>query len=734
MRSIFFLSLLALFACQANDHHPTTAKIGMAARLASIRDTARNTEFYPYFIGHSLEKLEQKVANLPFGLASDDRLNYASLLLLKGETLQCINQLEGYLKATGGIQQITGANLKFYKLLAYAHLRHGEQTNCILNHSSESCILPLQGGGIHTDLSGATAAVHYYSQLLAYNHHDYQSRWFLNIAYMAIGSYPAEVPQQLLIPESAFHSETDFPRFPNIAMSLGVDVNNHAGGSCMEDFNNDGFLDIFTTAYSLEDQSKLYLNDGAGHFLDFTEASGIKGLTGGLNCTHADINNDGWIDIFITRGAWLREHGKIPNSLLLNQGDGTFVDGTQAAGLLSFHPSNTSAFADFDLDGYLDLFVGNESGPKLHGCELFHNNGNGTFTNVAPDLQLEINQFVKGVAWGDINNDRLPDLYVSVFGGKNLLFVNRGGTSIADWSFEEISQKAGVQEPIHSFPCWFWDANNDGFQDLMVFGYINLPPDDVPSEILKNYLGEDFLGELPRLYLNNGDETFVDVAERMNLNTLLYSMGANFGDLDNDGYPDFYTGNGEFNMLATVPDRMFRNAEGQYFQDVTTAGGFGQIQKGHGISFGDIDNDGDQDIYHQVGGAAEGDVFHNMLFQNPGFANHWITLQLEGTTANRSAIGATIKVVVQSKSGASRSIYHQVGTGGSFGANSLQAEIGLGQANQIDSLCIYWPDQEKTVQYFEQTTMDQFYRLTQGDSLELVKKNPIIFNLSAHHH
>src|SRR5262249_8750510 len=145
-----------------------------------------------------------------------------------------------------------------------------------------------------------------------------------------------------------------------------------------------------------------------------------------------------------------------------------------------------------------------------------------------------------------------------------------------------------------------------------------------------------FTAEVPRLYRNEGGR-FTDVTQAVRLNKVLYAMGGNFGDLDNDGWPDIYLGTGGPDYRALMPKRMFRNAEGRTFQDVTTSGGVGHLQKGGAIAFGDVNNDGAQDIYAVMGGEFPGDTAHRALFINPGFANHWLTLRLEGVQSNRSA-------------------------------------------------------------------------------------------------
>jgi hypothetical protein len=318
--------------------------------------------------------------------------------------------------------------------------------------------------------------------------------------------------------------------------------------------------------------------------------------------------------------------------------------------------------------------------------------------------------FVKGVCSSDFNRDGRPDLFLSVLGGPNVLFRNDGPAETNSagkpiWKFTDVAKQAGVTEPIYSFPCWFFDYDNDGWDDLFVCGYhIN----DV-GDICADYLGLPTEAERARLFHNNHDGTFKDVTHETGLYRVLHGMGANFGDLDNDGYLDFYLGTGDPDLSTIVPNRMFRNDSGKRFQDVTTAGGFGNLQKGHGVSFGDIDNDGDQDIYQNMGGAVSGDIYHNVLYLNPGNSNHWITLKLEGVQSNRAAIGARIRVVFKTADG-EHSSFKTVGTGGSFGASPLRQEIGLGTAQSIERVEILWPRTGHT-QTLTGLMMDRFYKV-----------------------
>jgi hypothetical protein len=203
------------------------------------------------------------------------------------------------------------------------------------------------------------------------------------------------------------------------------------------------------------------------------------------------------------------------------------------------------------------------------------------------------------------------------------------------------------------------------------------------------------------------------------VNKLLLTMGCNFGDLDNDGWLDFYVGTGAPDLAVLVPNRMFRNDRGMRFHDVTTSGGFGQLQKGHGIAFGDINNDGNQDIYSVVGGAVEGDVFHHQLFANPGHGNNWIKLKLEGVRTNRAAIGARIKVIVRTDEG-EREIHRTVGSGGSFGASPMRQEIGLGSARTIVRVEIFWPVSGEN-QVIRTLEINNFYHVREGENPVLTR-------------
>ena len=326
-------------------------------------------------------------------------------------------------------------------------------------------------------------------------------------------------------------------------------------------------------------------------------------------------------------------------------------------------------------------------------------------TDVAKEAGVLNMSYTKGVSWGDYNDDGFPDLYISNFGFANRLFRNNG-----DGTFADVAQQIGVTGPKKSFPAWYWDFNNDGVLDVYVSSYEwdlgNL------KAVVTSRLGLPTDYEQAHLYQGDGKGGFEEVAKAQNLTQLTLPMGVNFGDLDNDGYLDFYLGTGYPDYEALMPNVMYRNRGGTGFSDVTSAGGFGQLQKGHGIAFADLDNDGDQDVFQQMGGFFPGDKFYNALFENPGFGNHWISIKLIGVRSNRSAIGARIHIRV-AENGKQRSIYKHVNSGGSFGSNPLRQTIGLGKAQKIDILEVYWPTTKQT-QTFRDLTVDQFIQITEG--------------------
>ena len=553
------------------------------------------------------------------------------MVQLSGEELRLGNEADAIRLLDDALELIPrtaenrpGIDFNNYSL-GVAYLRLAETQNCALHPNAEACILPLRGRGIHSLQTPARQAIAAFTEVLRSTEtaapeglsgeasarnwslggpppvrndagQQYLSaRWLLNIAYMTVGGYPDEVPVPYRLPTETFRSAETMPRFANIAPALGLDTFDMSGGAVADDFDN---------------------------------------------------------------------------------------------------------------DGYLDLYVGNETSRALVApSQLFRNNGDGTFTDVAEAAAVMNYRYAKAAVWGDYDGDGLQDLYVSNYGGSNRLYRNTGRGFFID-----EAQRLGVAGPTGSFPAWFWDVDNDGLLDLYVSAYTA-----GIEHLAASALGRPAATEASRLYRGTGRGRFEEVSGRYGLTEPTAAMGSNFGDLDNDGYPDFYLGTGYPPYHSVMPNVMYRNRDGRGFSNVTYAGAFGHLQKGHGVVFADLDNDGDQDVFQQMGGAFPGDRFGNTLYENPGFGNHWITIDLEGVHSNRSAIGSRIRaVVVDERGGGRRSIYRHVNSGGSFGGNPLRQTLGLGGTSRIERLDIFWPATGST-QTFTDLPVDRAIHVVEGE-------------------
>ncbi len=689
----------------------------MIAKLAKILDETPNGN---RFLGTKRpDELKAALAALPpnappphrcameFELAMEEmRLGHPE------EAIRLNEHALGIVNGLGGIPKevLDGATYE----LGVDYLRLGEVQNCCRRHTGESCILPIRGQGLHAVPEGSEKAIELFTKVLrnepAESDLGLKSRWLLNIAAMTLGRYPDGLPESDRIDPKAFASDEDFPFFKNVANEVGLTEMSPAGGMIAEDFDGDGVLDLMVSTMQTNGQLRFYQLGDDGRYVDKTEGSGLEGEFGGLNLVDADYDNDGLVDVLVLRGAWWGPEGRHPKSLLKNLGHGKFKDVTIEAGLDgATYPSQAAAFADIDNDGDLDLYIGNESQPELHcPSQLFLNDGHGHFTEVAAKAGVLDELYAKGVSFGDYDGDGFPDLYVSnLTVGPRLFHNERNGT------FAEVTKNAGIDGPNFGFATGFFDFDNDGALDIWSGPYGGPSNPTNVANVCASYLGLKSQGPLPRLYKGDGHGRFVNVAPEMGLTKHLLPMGVNFGDLDYDGYPDFYLATGYPSYEGLMPNVMYHNQRGKKFADVTAAGGFGHLQKGHGVAFADLDGDGDQDVIVKMGGGFPGDGYGIALFENPGgFGNHCLTVQVVGTRSNRSGIGTRIRADI-TENGEKRSVYRSVNTGGSFGCNPLRQEIGIGKATTVDVLEVFWPTSGQT-QTFQNVAADQRIEITEG--------------------
>ncbi len=592
------------------------------------------------------------------------------------------------------MSDVPSGMLQMDEALGIAYLHKSEMENDIYSHPGDRCLLPMGPGNAYTKTDDSKKALQYFLQYLDLKPEELEVRWLLNLAYMTLGEYPAKVPKEYLIPPSVFASKENVGRFVDVAPQAGLNVFSMAGGVLVDDFVNNGRFDVVISSFGSCEPMRYFHNNGDGTFTDQTAKAGLEDQLGGLNILQADFNNDGCMDILVLRGGWEVPQRK---SLLRNNCDGTFTDVTAAAGLaVPATSTQTAVWVDINNDGLIDLFVGNENGP----AQLFLNKGDGTFEDIAHSAGVDRTAFTKAVAAADYDNDGWVDLYVSNFNGDNFLYHNNH-----DNTFTEVAGPAGTPGAGRGFSAWFFDYNNDGWPDLFVTSYFVSV-----EETARTYLGLPHNAPTLKLYKNLGNGTFRDVTKEVGLDKVFMPMGANFGDIDNDGFLDIYLGNGNPSYGSLVPHVLLRNHDGKYFVDVTASSGTGELHKGHGIAFADMDNRGSEDIIEKVGGATPGDSHVLRLFENPGNGNDWLSVKLVGVKTNRAAIGARIKVTVENKGQGTRSIYRTVNSGGSFGASPLQQHIGLGKSARIIDLEIWWPT-SNTRQHFANVNSDQFIEI-----------------------
>ncbi len=485
-------------------------------------------------------------------------------------------------------------------------------------------------------------------------------------------------------------------------------------GLAFYDYDNDGWLDLFFVngwrlegfAKGKEPHCRLFKNNRDGTFTDVTKGSGLDVRTGwGQACCVGDYDNDGYDDLFVTY------YGQ--NVLYHNNGDGTFTDVTERTGLLQPGPKtrwNTGCtWVDYDKDGHLDLFVANyvdfdlktaplpEEGPCTYkgivvACGppglaggknlLYHNNGNGTVSDVSQKAGMwnAVGTYGLSVAASDLDNDGWPDIYVANDSAPATLYLNQHDGTFKDVAIENGAALSAEAKPQAGMGVSIGDYNRDGNLDIVK---------------------TNFAGDTDSLYTNLGDGVFEDrtYPSGLGVNTRLLGWGVGFFDMDNDGWLDILMSNGHVypevdksnaDLKYAEHKYLYRNLQNGRFEDVTAQGGPGIMENApaRGCAFGDYDNDGDLDIAVNCVNAIP-----QLLRCDSTLNRNWIKIKLVGTKSNRTGIGSRVLVTAKTIPTAEKPLVQmdELRSGGSyFSQNDMRMHFGLEQATKVDMVEIRW--------------------------------------------
>jgi len=580
------------------------------------------------------------------------------------------------------------------------------QIKCGLHEQAAKNLLQAAGNASVRGLALHETAVAFYragkleqaaqagSQALDVSPDNERVRHWLWLTAQRMGGYPEFVPQEHRMEVKAGY-ERPTVEFEDIAAKIGVDKTSAGRGLAVFDYNNDGLLDIVIAAAHAG--CNLYRNNGDGTFTDVSVGSGLDTCVNGFIIAVGDYNNDGYPDLFINRLGFFPGEAQ----LFRNNGNGTFTDVTREAGLKVWGPAFSSTWADYDCDGRLDLFIANNLGgmfDRKTPNRLFHNNGDGTFTETTEQAGLSTRWPTIGATWGDYNNDGFPDLFLSNALGHSQLYRNNG-----DGTFTDVSAEAGITEYCIGSTSVWCDYNNDGLLDILQFTWSN--HEDVIHTLRH---GEGPPGSKPqRIYHNNGDGTFTLRDRDIGLTGCWGTMSGNVGDFNNDGNLDIVLGNGSPRMDRLEPPILLQN-DGKRFHNVTFAAGLPFTGKGHGANMADLFGNGRLSVLLSSGGAYPGDVMTTRVFYPKRLPGNYLNVRLAGVKSNRSAIGARICLEAGGKKQ-----YREVSGGSSFGCLPFEQHFGLADAQKVDAIQIRWPS--GLIQHFTDLQVNDTLSFTEGE-------------------
>lgn len=597
-------------------------------------------------------------------------------------------------KVMDGAMPLSGEESAAYFLMAKALSRRGNFAESIpyakkalrraMNEEQRMEVLREMGTSYYRLGDFAESARQFYEALQVRG--SSIDQWLLHVAMSQMKAGAPPLPASALFPAAAPAIDAAHPpllQFENIAAALGVDRIDGNGTCAWGDYDGDGRIDLAVSGSGTF--LSLYRNVGA-RFKEVTVEAGLANVPSGYSLNFIDYDNDGRLDLYMSMNGW---SGPMPNRLFRNVGNGRFEDVSKASGAGDPGSGFVSVWGDLDNDGFLDFAVANGVLKDGSVPQIYRNNGDGTFRKMTIEAGIKEppSYGAIGVALGDYDRDGDLDILINGLDtAPNRLYRNEG-----KWRFTEVAQRAGLVQPPHNgFVCFFFDYNNDGWPDVLT---TSLAPWPAVVEGLKKGFSiaprQAIHPDASRLFRNNGNGTFTDVTFEAKLYHPMGVMGAGIADIDNDGFLDLYFGTGDPQLTRLEPNRFFRNNGDGTFSDLTTFAGFARPgNKGHGVTFIDFDNDGDLDIYAQLGGHYPGDHAANAFYRNlAANRNRWLQVDLIGVKSNRFAVGAELIA----KAG-TLILHREVKGAEGFGAtNPYRVHFGLGQQESVESLEVRWP-------------------------------------------
>ena len=531
-----------------------------------------------------------------------------------------------------------------------------------------------------------------------------QTRYWLWLSARKAGGYPETVAPALRMEAKDGWHPTPI-KLEDVAADLGLDKTSGGRGSAIADFHGDGRLDVvFAGAHA---GCSLYRNDGGGEdgkarFTDVSTGSGLDRCVYGFALAAADYDNDGLTDLYVSSLGFYNGQGRLMRNAGPDSGGRvTFRDVTKEAGLETWGPGFTATWVDYDGDGFLDLYLANNLGgffDRKTPNRLFHNNGDGTFTDVTKDAGLDTPMTSIGACWGDFSNNGRPDLFVSCL-GRAQLYRNNG-----DGTFTDVGREAGIDAPANGSVALVCDLDDDGWLDIVQLTY-SRPGDAIHT--LRHGRGPAH-GQPMRAFRNRRDGTFVDVAQDLGITGCWGTMSANAGDFDNDGHQDLFLGNGDPAMDRTEASVLLANDGRGTFRNVSFTAGLPFTGKGHGVNLADLAGDGRLHLIVAAGGLYPGDLSTNAVYRPVERPGNYLNVRLTGTDSNRDAIGARVTLTAGGR------VQHRLVSGGTgFGCLPLGQHFGLGSVAAADSLEIRWPSGRR--QTVEGLPVNATIRIVEGD-------------------